>query len=193
VPTGKDKVALTGWTDRQKNIPSEDTVKADFSKPGTCVAIIAGKVSGNAEIIDFDFKAEFFTAFCNLVDKDVPDLIEKLVIQSTQSGGCHIGFRCPDVQIPGNSKLAAKWIEVDNDGEHQYYGKKLKAVKRNGKYYITPCYIETRGNGGYALVAPSTGYALLQGKFSQLPKITAYERKILIEAAKALNERPSLQ
>ena len=96
-------------------------------------------------------------------------------------------------EIPGNQKLASKWLEVDNGGDHQYNGKILKAIKRNGKFYINPVMIETRGNGGYALVCPSEGYKLRQGRFSQVPDITADERNVLIGAAKALNERPPVE
>ena len=55
VPTGKDKIPLNSWKHLQVEIPSEESVKADFSKPGTCVGIITGKVSGNLETLDFDF------------------------------------------------------------------------------------------------------------------------------------------
>lgn len=190
VPTGKNKIPLKSWKDRQHEIPSEESVKSDFSKPGTCIGILTGKVSGNLETIDFDFKAEKFGLWKELVDKDAPGLIDRLVIQKTQSGGCHVTYRCQEAQIPGNTKLASGWIQVQDDHEFKINNKKFKPVKRNGNYYINPVYIETRGEGGYFLAYPSSGYEIEQNSFSDIPNISAEEREILIDAARALNEWP---
>jgi Bifunctional DNA primase/polymerase, N-terminal len=190
VATGKNKIPLNPWKHLQNEIPSEESIKADFSKPGTCVAIITGRVSGNVETIDFDFNAEKFSPWKDLVEKDAPNLIDCLVIQKTQSGGCHVTYRCVDGQIPGNTKLASSWIQVQNDGEIRYKNKKLKPIKRNGKFYLNPTYIETRGEGGYFLADPSPGYQIEQHDFSKTPNISPEEREILIEAAMAFNECP---
>jgi hypothetical protein len=56
--------------------------------------------------------------------------------------------------------------------------------------------IETRGEGGYCLVPPSPAtchplhrpYVLAQGDFAHIPPITADERAILLNCARALNE-----
>jgi hypothetical protein len=48
--------------------------------------------------------------------------------------------------------------------------------------------IETRGEGGQFLAAPSPGYELLQGDFPAIPEITGQERQLLISAAISLNE-----
>jgi hypothetical protein len=188
VPTGKDKIPLNSWKPMQIAIPSGESVKIDFSKPGTCVALVAGKVSGNLEMLDFDFEGTFFDAWKELVEKEFPGLIERLIKQKTQNGGCHIAYRCPDTEIPGNMKLASECIEVPNQGDHEFKGKAFKAISRNGKYFIAPTFIETRGEGGYFLAYPSPGYLIEQNRFSQIPNISKEEREILIESAKALNK-----
>ena len=61
LPTGKDKVPkVNAWKARQQQIPPEDSIKVEFAEPYVCVAIVAGKVSGNLEMIDFDFEGKFF-------------------------------------------------------------------------------------------------------------------------------------
>ena len=186
LPTGKDKIpVIKSWKSRMVTIPAESTIRTDF-KNGACLAIVGGQVSGNVECLDFDFEGRLFTAWMNLVDNDAPGLVDRLVIQETQNGGFHAAYRCEE-PVGGSKKLSEDEIEVIGPGEHEYQGKKFKAVERNGKYYIAPCYIETKGEGGYFLCYPSNGYNLQQGKFSQLPTITAGERNILISAAKSLN------
>ncbi len=48
--------------------------------------------------------------------------------------------------------------------------------------------IETRGEGGLFLCAPTPGYELIQGSLTDLPVLTATERDILLSAAWSLNE-----
>ena len=187
LPTGKDKIPLISWKSRQSLIPTEESVRIDFSKPGMCVALVTGKVSGNLEILDFDFNGEFFENWQELVENESQGLILRLVKQKTQNGGYHIAYRCPEVEIPGNMKLASDYIEVSCPGEHEFKGKKLKAIQQNGNCYISPTYIETRGEGGYFLACPSPGYQIEQNCFSQVPNISKEEREVLITSAKALN------
>jgi len=77
------------------------------------VAIIAGKVSGNLNIIDIDVKykpgidAVLFSDFNTLY----PDLFRSLRIHKTPSGGYHLLYRInlPDGQpMPGKKKLAGR-------------------------------------------------------------------------------------
>jgi hypothetical protein len=190
VRTGMDKIpTVRCWKIRQRFRPSEATIIDEFSKNGACVAIVAGKVSDNVECIDFDLKGKFYKKWRALVNEEAPGLIERLILQRTPSGGCHIVYRCPDITIPGNQKLAAEKIEVDGPGQHEYEGKKYTAVLDNGKYYIKPTAIETRGEGGYFQVAPSPGYTIQQPpRLTQIQEITPEDRAILIDATKSLNQ-----
>jgi len=189
VPTGADKIPIvSSWKKRQLKIPAESTVIKEFSRNGARVAVVAGKVSGNLECIDFDLKGKRFEQCCELVDKDAPGLIEKLVIQQTPSTGYHVMYRCPEAQITGNGKLAFEKIKVSGPGEHELDGKSYTAVAEGNEYFIRVCSIETRGEGGYFLAAPSPGYVMKQHSLSQVPEITPAERDILVEAAKALNQ-----
>jgi len=154
------------------------------------IALICGKVSNHLEAIDFDGKGIWFEPWEKLVEAEAPGLTKKLLRQNTQSGGDHIIYRCPGLEIPGNLKLASDKIPVDGPGEHEYQGKKYKAYQEAGQYFIYPCMIETRGEGGYFLVAPTPGYQNITGhSFFSIPEITPREREILFKAAKALNKR----
>jgi hypothetical protein len=48
--------------------------------------------------------------------------------------------------------------------------------------------IETRGEGGLFLCAPTLGYSLEQGSLTEIPVLTPQEREILLETAWSLNE-----
>lgn len=187
LPAGKDKrPTVTEWTSFMKQIPSHDKVKVLFSKNSTNIAAVGGKVSGNLEILDFDFMAEALATWVSNVQEQDPNLFAKLVFERSPRGS-HVIYRA-DAVIPGNMKLARKAVEVNGPGEHEYKSKILKAQQVNGKWIIVFELIETRGEGGYCLVYPSKGYDIKQGDFRKVPTITAAERGILIEAARACNE-----
>ena len=127
------------------------------------VCIVCGAVSGNLEVLDFDHQARWYPAWA----KQIPsELLDRLVIEQSQSGGRHIVYRCEE-PVDGNLRLAL-------DG--------------------TDIMIETRGEGGQFLCAPSPGYTLIQGELTKLPVITVEERHLMIEVARSLsNPAPSLK
>jgi hypothetical protein len=149
--------------------------------------VIAGNVSGGLELLDFDCQAEALPKWIQYVMDAAPGLIERLILENSPKGA-HAAYRCVEAIIPGNTKLARKYIEVEGPGEHSYKGKKFQAQRLNGNWCITPEIIETRGEGGYCLISPSRGYEIKQGDFLNIPTITAGERNTLIEAARACNE-----
>jgi hypothetical protein len=128
----------------------------------TGIALIGGKVSGNVEIIDFDNHQGDATATLNKFKKLVTTT--NLIIQSTPSGGYHIIYRCE--KIAGNLKLAQRLVTT-------------------GK---PDTIIETRGEGGYALIDPSPNYKVIHGSFDKIPTLTVEERDDLIAAARSFNE-----
>jgi len=163
------KAAFIQWDNLKKLPPTDEDVEKWFSKENWYIACIAGAVSHNLEILDFDNKFgdidQIFLAFKESVNDHNPDLISKLTIARTQSGGYHCYYRCPN---PGpNRKLAQRLCEEE---------KKVKSI------------IETRGEGGYALTPPTPGYTLLQGKLSTLNEISEEEQELLIALARLFNE-----
>ena len=160
----KKRPAIGGWKTWQSRLPTAVETRAWFSNPHDAVCIVAGGVSGNLECIDFDNHGELFAAWMERIDTG---LLAKLVIEQTPSGGYHVCYRV-DGPVEGNLKLA-------------------RGV-RDGKDRTL---IETRGEGGLFLCAPTEGYSLQQGDFAHLATITPDARKALLDAARSLDELPA--
>ena len=178
--------ALSGWKQYQKHRPTEHQLQRWFtdSQP---ICLLTGTVSGNLELIDFDFEGELFNPWMELVEAEAPGLAEQLVIEGSQSGGRHVVYRC-EAAIPGNLKLSQRIIQAPNDQELVIGGKRYRPRCVGDRYEVTCTLIETRGEGGLFLCHPTPGYVLEQGDFRNLPVLSESERNVLIAAAWALNE-----
>lgn len=189
LPTRKDtKAPLTAWKPYQARLATQAEIERWFIASDTALALVCGRVSGNLEMLDFDLKGEAFAAWAEGVKAEAPGLFERLVIERSQSGGRHAAYRCPDMIIPGNQKLAMRAIHTPDDAEVEIDGKRFKPRRYEDGFLVELVLIETRGEGGYFLCAPTPGYELIQGDFSRLALVTPMERDILIHAAKAVNE-----
>jgi hypothetical protein len=178
--------ALSGWKCYQERLPTEQQVRTWFAE-SHAMCILAGAVSGHLEMLDFDYQGELFERWRELVSTELPGLIERLVVEQSQSGGRHIVFRC-ESEVPGNRKLAQRTIVVA-DGEPVVFAGKEHVPRRVGsEYQITCTLIETRGEGGIFLCDPTPGYHIEQGSLLQIPVLSGAERSVLIEAACLLNE-----
>jgi hypothetical protein len=178
--------ALAGWKQYQRRLPTERQVATWFAD-GPPVCVLAGAVSGNLEMIDFDNGGELFEPWRLLVEGESPGLLDRLVFERSQSGGRHAVYRC-EVSVPGNRKLAQRAITVASAEPVVIHGKRYVPRLVAGRYEVAITLIETRGDGGIFLCAPTPGYALEQGTFDGLPVLTEADHAILIEAACALNE-----
>jgi hypothetical protein len=178
--------ALAGWKQYQQRLPTERQVRTWFAQsPTTCV--LTGAVSGQLEMIDFDGQAELFDRWIELVTGEMPELVQRLVIERSQSGGRHVVYRCQEA-IPGNRKLAQRTILVESGDPVTIAGKRHIPRRAGQRYEVTMTLIETRGEGGLFLCDPTPGYQIEQGSFESLPVLTGAERSVLIEAACALTE-----
>ena len=132
-----------------------------------------GIICGEIECIDFDnhFEdaKETLTQFIKIPEiKEIFDKY-KLPIESTQSGGYHLIYKCDEIN--GNQKLAQKpkWDEQN-------------------KRFIPDTIIETRGNGGYFVVAPTKGYKIIRNDILNIAKITKEERELFLSYCKSFNK-----
>lgn len=166
------KAPAIEWKEYQSRLPNESEIRGWFRGfPGCGIGVIAGEVSANLEIIDIESIAPI-EEFFDWVTEAAPDLLDRLPLVETPSGGRHIYYRCEVIEH--NQKLAQRQIE----------DKKIKTL------------IETRGEGGYVLsplcpagVHPNgKQYRLLNGNLYAVPTITPEEREILLTAARACNE-----
>ena len=172
----KKHPAIGSWKNWQKRLPTEVEVRAWFSNAHDAICVVSGAVSGNLECMDFDNGGELFAAWMEKVDTE---LLAKLVIEQTPSGGYHVCYRVAGDEGGGNGEEGRDKI----DGNL-----KLARGIRDGKQKTL---IETRGEGGLFLCAPTEGYSLQQGSFENLPTISPDARKALLEAARSLDELPA--
>ncbi|MEJ5260941.1 MAG: DUF3987 domain-containing protein [Anaerohalosphaeraceae bacterium] len=180
--------ALSQWKPYQYRLPTEAEVQGWFGNGQTGICIVAGAVSGNLEMLDFDLQAELFEAWRQRVQEAAPDLLPRLVIETSQSGGRHVLYRC-DSEIGGNLKLAQRKLCLPSSDEVVIGRKAYKPRQdKEGRWHVILTLIETRGEGGLFLCAPTPGYTLLQGDLTNLPVLTAQQREFLLEAAWSLNE-----
>lgn len=154
---------LPQWNEFQTRLPTEEEVRRWFAESREAQCLVCGKVSGNLEVIDFDNHGKLYSKWKDAIPVD---LLARLVIEQTQSGGYHVAYRCQD-EVCGNIKLA----EGNRDGKKTTL-------------------IETRGEGGLILCAPGDGYTLVQGDYTHLPVLTKEERETLLNAAWKMNEKP---
>ena len=177
---------LPRWKNFQKRLPTEQEIVSWF-RDADAACLITGAVSGNLEMIDFDLGGELFEPWAERVRQQSPALLERLVIERSQSGGRHVVYRCVE-PICGNLKLAQRLIITPDDQPVVTAGKTFRPRKRGDQYQVNISLIETRGEGGLFLCDPTPGYELLQGQFEELPVLTAEERNALLDAAWSLNE-----
>lgn len=158
------------WKQYQEVRPTKEQI-AEWYRNEKCTGIgfICGKVSGNLEVLDFDDK-DIYEQYRSLVInsglKDILERIESGYLEDSP-GGAHCLYRCK--QISGNTKLAKK-----NKDE---------------------TLIETRGEGGYIITAPTYGkvnvngsYVLKSGGISTIPTISPDERKALHDIARTFDQ-----
>lgn len=63
--------ALSGWKVFQSRLPSVQQVEQWFAGAPDAMCIVAGAVSGNLEVIDFDHQADQFEAWTTLIPPDL--------------------------------------------------------------------------------------------------------------------------
>jgi hypothetical protein len=170
------KAPAVTWKPHQSRFATDAELERWYAEESTFgIAIVCGKISGNLELLDFDRDAEIiFPAWCFLVESEAPDLLGRLNVVKTPRPGFHVRYRCQEVVIPGNTKLAQD--------------PNLPADDRT--------FIETRGEGGYGLAPGSPARCHETGRLYEhhsgpdlehLETITAAEREILWRAARSFD------
>ena len=167
------------WKPYQTQRPELRQLEQLF-KPGiTGIGAVTGPVSGNLEAFEFD-DSECYQHFKDVADEaGLGGLIRRLeagYLESSPGGGYHYLYRC--AEIGGNLKLATIPDGTDAKGRP-----KVKTL------------IETRGTGGFIILAPSNGnvhktgkpYRLLAGSFDTIPTLTPEERRELFTLARTFH------
>lgn len=163
--TNSQKVPIGKWKQYQKIVAPINVWYSHYQNQGT-VGIVTGKISGNLEVIDIDEKNDPTHRISEDYFKLIPkELLRRLLIQTTPNKGYHLIYRCPDVEIEGNQKLAL----------------------HTNKETI----LETRGQGGF-ICTNKVNNKIRNGVFDlenfdvEIPEITKEERDLLLETARSL-------
>lgn len=183
------------WRQYQSRLPSREEIETWFPPTAgpDALCVVCGVVSGHLEMIDFDNweggGREAFEAWREAVEAAASGLVERLVIESTPSGGRHVIYRC-EGPVCGNVKLVERSVNCSDDTPVTI-GSKQYSPRRNadGTCCVAFTLIETRGEGGLFLCAPSPGYELVQGDLSCLPRLSRADREVLLGRAWALGEQ----
>jgi hypothetical protein len=180
---------LIPWERYQGAPATPDEVRRWFAGPQPMgLGLVAGPVSGitlangaraGLEVLDID-DAEVHARFLDLVAAcGAGSLLERLVCEETPGGGRHYGYLC--AEWGASTILARRRVGTTPDGRAQ-----------------TVTLIETRGEGGQCVVAPTPagihpdhpaqGYTLLRGDWTAIPLISPKARRVLWACARALDE-----
>lgn len=166
------------------------------------VGLVCGSLSGNLEVIDVDCKYDLtgnlFENLKKAIHNADPNLLVKLVVQKTISGGFHILYRCE--KIEGNLKLANRHTTKEEKDKtyNETYKNELKKstddtkakevaqkASKNDKVRVL---LETRGEGGYIMCFPSAGYEMIYGDFYSISEISVEERETLHSISRQFNQ-----
>jgi putative DNA primase/helicase len=140
---GSKKPAPFTWRKYQEERPTTGELMDWFGK-GTQqgVGAICGAVSGNLEMLELEGRA--VAAQIHIQAKDMAEnsglgelwqKIQEGYCEMTPSGGIHWLYKISDAKVPGNQKLA----------------------RRPGENGGVDVLCETRGEGGFVILAPSAG------------------------------------
>ena len=170
LPVNKSKKPLLAWSRLQRKLPEGAEIEKFNGAAG--VALITGVQPGGVYYcIDVDVKGfEFYAKkILEEIDKALPGGYfdgEDIYIETSPSGGVHVIYRLDAYVAPPNSK-------------YLYWPTGGVAV-------------ESRGEGGYVIVAPSPGYKVIRGDLTRLPKLIDREHedviKTIIDAVKLIEK-----
>jgi putative DNA primase/helicase len=178
VTNGDGQTTYT-WAPYQTTPATREHV-LDWYRSGSRTGIGLACGVNSLECFEFDDEAtyrEFVRAAAELGLDELVTRIESGYCERTPSGGTHWLFYCDAVR--GNTKLACR-------------------PKPGGKPGDVDTLIETRGQGGFIIIAPSNGrvhptggaYVLLSGGLDTISTIASHERDLLDELARSFDEMP---
>lgn len=186
IRTDGSKRPSVEWGPLQKERLAREQVESWWtpdSNRGSGVAVICGAISGNLEMLEIEGgwtdgeSLAIIGEYCGAAGvRDVwEDLLLRGYAEWSPSGGIHVLYRIRDGAVPGNTKLAMTADKMP----------KTKA--------------ETRGEGGYVIVAPTGGqchpsgqpWTTVAGEPGLIPYLTMAERDAIHAAImSALDESP---
>ena len=179
------KAPIGAWKKYQHFPPDEAQIRRWYAAADqTGYGLITGKVSGNLELLEFDCIHSYHSFKAAADATGLGDLVARIengYSERTPKPGIHWLYRCSE--IAGNTKLATRPKSPEE----------MKDTKDKVQVLI-----ETRGEGGYVIVAPSNGkthpsggcYELVAGGFDSIVTISPDERRDLFTLARTFTITP---
>jgi len=189
-PDGSKTPGVAGgkWREFQSRRPTAEELRAwfiEYEQDG--MGFICGEVSGGLEMAEFEDEhtPAAFVAFAH--DSGLGDIVDRIASgyeERTPGGGTHWFYRIPGA-VRGNTKLASKPCPGDPTCTKHVAGK-------------PHVLIETRGEGGWVVTAPSAGrthesglpYVLVSGGPGTIAELTEDERDDLWALARTFDKMP---
>lgn len=202
LPGGNKKPALR-WESLQRERLTQGQVDG-YWRPGSehGVALICGAVSSALEMTELEADASSADSLDSIArqcaTRGVQHIWDQLFndgyMEWTPSGGIHLLYRVADHEVPGNTKLA---MRVAQDHELNDEERRQRTQRPDQVFWRTLA--ETRGEGGYVVVAPTSGvchksgepWVVIAGRLGEVPTITWAQRQAIHAAINAaLDETP---
>lgn len=194
VPTRADgtKAPVGDWKRWQTERPGPDQLRQWLGSGSfDGIGLVCGAVSGNLEMLELEGRAIAEGVSVRIAEiaeaSGLADLWSRIVTgysETSPSGGIHFLYRVQS-SVAGNTKLArrpstSEELEANPD-------EKVKVL------------VETRGEGGYVVIAPSNGrthetgkpWTVLAGGIDSIPLLSADERDALHILARSVDQMPT--
>lgn len=194
------KAPMGAWKKYQKERMTPEQLRGWFDGGHPGIGIVPGAVSGNLEMLELEGRAVQEGILTELVRlaaaAGIDDTLTNLLLgylETTPSGGLHILYRLTDRPVPGNTKLAKRPARPD-----EYTGEEREILTRRPDAVFHRTLIETRGEGGFVVTAPShstthaTGkpWQVMAGGPSTIPSITSEQRHAIHTLCMTFDQTP---
>ena len=170
---GSKKPGIGSWKRYRSERPTMAQLEIWYSGPRSGIGVVCGSVSGGIEALDFDDRSVFVEFGAAARAAGLGELVDEL-----DSGYCE------------HSPNGAHWLYFCDAGQGN-----TKLATRKGANGRRKSIIETRGEGGYIIIAPSYGginadgaYELQGGGLESIPVISADQRTALHGVARLFDD-----
>lgn len=173
---------VASWTHYQEVCCTAEEIAGWYANGREGIGLMGGRISGNLELFEFEGRAveeglwKQFKATARRTG--LAPLLTRVCegwSDRSPSGGIHLHWRCSE-PVEGNTELARRPATEAELAERPE--DKVKVL------------IETRGQGGYMVIAPTPGYKRLRGSPETIATVTAEEREALFDLARSLDQMP---
>ncbi|GHA60968.1 hypothetical protein GCM10010330_10930 [Streptomyces tendae] len=201
-PDGSKAPDVRSWTQYKVNRSTPEEHDQWFSDGRrTGIGIVTGAVSGNIELIEFEglavnegILAEVAELAHNSGLGDLWEAVTKGWADQSPSGGVHYKVIVEGQPAAGNTKLARRLARED-----EYTPEERQRVAERPNVKIVRVLIETRGEGGFVVVAPSHGsthpsgepYVRLAGGPSTMAVVGPEDLEALYTLCRAFDAMPT--